>query len=67
MDEYPNFESMYSIITLLVSLCGKLFTIPPEKYLLCSFFECYLMIAPFDQRVSILGDLFIREYYTHFI
>ncbi|CAD8199952.1 unnamed protein product [Paramecium pentaurelia] len=58
IDEYPNFE---------ISLCGKLFTIPPEKYLLCSFFQCYLMIAPFDQRVSILGDLFIREYYTHFI
>ncbi|CAD8107961.1 unnamed protein product [Paramecium primaurelia] len=58
IDDYPNFE---------ISLCGKQFIIPPEKYLLCSFFQCYLMIAPFDQRVSILGDLFIREYYTHFI
>ncbi|CAD8121820.1 unnamed protein product [Paramecium sonneborni] len=58
IDEYPNFE---------ISLCGKLFTIPPEKYLLCSFFECYLMITPFDEKVSILGDLFMREYYTHFI
>ncbi|CAD8202554.1 unnamed protein product [Paramecium octaurelia] len=58
IDEYPNFE---------ISLCGKVFTITPDKYLLCSFFECYLMIAPFDQKVSILGDLFIREYYTHFI
>lgn len=50
----------------LVKMCGSGFTIPGNKYLICDDSECYIMIQKLDYPVTILGDEFIRLYYTSY-
>lgn len=47
-------------------MCEGTFIIPPEKYLICNF-DCIILISMLDMPLTILGDEFIRLYYTHFI
>lgn len=46
-------------------MCGNTYTITPEDYLLCDG-DCYILIEKLDFPVTILGDIFIREYYTQY-
>ncbi|KAM3146083.1 hypothetical protein pb186bvf_001740 [Paramecium bursaria] len=57
LSQYPNIE---------IKMCEGTFIIPPEKYLICNF-DCIILISMLDMPLTILGDEFIRLYYTHFI
>jgi len=60
--QYPNFE---------VTLGGVQYIIPPEYYILTVNTTCLLGLRgmdlpPYFGNTIILGDVFIRRYYTHF-
>lgn len=62
VDSYPN---------LVFVIGGKRYEIPPGIYIIQNFYRCSLGIvgATFDaelQNTLILGDVFMRSYYTHF-
>lgn len=64
---FQTLKVHFFILKIKVNLCGKVFTINSSKFLMCDWSKCYLLITPIEIPVIILGDLFMREYYTHFI
>ena len=72
--EFPSSIDCHDLSTypnLHFVIGGKDYSIPPEVYIFNHFGGCVLGIAaaifpPELEKTIILGDVFIRQYYTHF-
>jgi len=63
----PDCSNMQSLPTIFFNLKGSLFPLPPQVYVIKDEGECFLGIEPADGiPLWILGDAFIRNYFTVF-